>query len=470
MSSKFERLAKDTIVFALGSVGSKAILFLLVPLYTNCLTAEEFGAGELILTYGQLLLPIVSCMFYDAVLRFGASIHETREDVALAGTIACGLSAALSTALLPVFWMVPSVGRWGILLSAYLSISSFYQLCINYLKAKGRNAAFAVAGIVATAITALTAILFVAVLRWGVGGYVLSSVIGVTGGALVALTRSSILADCRRGAFDRGLWKRMFAYSAPLVFTNVAWWVVNSSDRLMVEAMVGQSALGLYAAAAKIPSLINVIVAVFSQAWGLSSIREVEGDGDTKFSSDVFRFYSAVTFGAAMGAIAVVKPFMGVYVGPDFQSAWSYTPLLLSAAVFYALATYYASLYSAIKRTVNGMVTTMVCALVNVVINYFGIAAFGTWGAVLGTVCAYALLLVVRMVDVGRYLEISVDIRKLAVNSLNLLAFAVLVTVEWHALGVSVLCLSLYLVVNRTELAEIVGKVRSLVRRLHPSR
>ena len=57
---KYKNLLKDLIIFAIGSLGSKLILFLLVPLYTNFLSTEEYGTTELIYTFEQLLVPFAS--------------------------------------------------------------------------------------------------------------------------------------------------------------------------------------------------------------------------------------------------------------------------------------------------------------------------------------------------------------------------------------------------------------------------
>ena len=43
MINKYINLVKNIAIFALGSIGSKLIIFLLVPLYTNYLTTEEYG-------------------------------------------------------------------------------------------------------------------------------------------------------------------------------------------------------------------------------------------------------------------------------------------------------------------------------------------------------------------------------------------------------------------------------------------
>ena len=73
-SEKYTRLIKDTFVFALGNLGSKLILFFLVPLYTNYLTTEEYGTADLVFTISQFLVPIFSVVIFDAVIRFGQQL------------------------------------------------------------------------------------------------------------------------------------------------------------------------------------------------------------------------------------------------------------------------------------------------------------------------------------------------------------------------------------------------------------
>ena len=60
--TKYKRLVTDTIVFALGNLGSKVILFFMVPLYTNYMTTEEYGTSDLVFTVAQLLVPFVSVL------------------------------------------------------------------------------------------------------------------------------------------------------------------------------------------------------------------------------------------------------------------------------------------------------------------------------------------------------------------------------------------------------------------------
>ena len=73
MNVKYTILLKDTFIFALGSFGSKIILFFMVPLYTNYMTTEEYGIADLVFTVAQFLTPIMSIVIHDAVIRYGLS-------------------------------------------------------------------------------------------------------------------------------------------------------------------------------------------------------------------------------------------------------------------------------------------------------------------------------------------------------------------------------------------------------------
>ena len=78
MRNKVKKLIKDFFIFALGSLGSKVILFLLVPLYTSFLSTEEYGIADLIFTLTQVLVPIVSLSIWQGVIRFGLSKNQKK--------------------------------------------------------------------------------------------------------------------------------------------------------------------------------------------------------------------------------------------------------------------------------------------------------------------------------------------------------------------------------------------------------
>lgn len=460
MNKKYHLLLKDTAIFAAGSFGSKIILFFLVPLYTNYLSTGEYGIAELVFTYSQFIIPIASLMIYDAILRFGMSKDERIEDVAKASVSVFLLSIVITLLMGNILATLGHIGRWRMYIQIYVLASCLSQNGLNYLKTKNKNRAYSIVCLLQTICLAGLNIILVAYFHMGVRGYLLSNTIAIAFSAAISLGLSGFASDVVKGRFDASLTKRMLKYSIPLIFNNISWWVINSSDKVMIEAMLNTQELGLYTVASKIPSLINVIISVFTQAWGLSSIREVEEQTDTGFMSSVFEIYSFITFGAAVILISIMKPFMAIYVGPNFRPAWVFTPLLLAGAVFYALASYYASLYSALKRTLNSMWTTVVCAVLNVFINYIGIKLVGTWGAIIGTVCSFVVITLLRAIDVQRYLKLEINWMRIGINSLILFAQAITVSLNWHVYVVSVVAIVLFCLNNGIVLKKLLSRAK----------
>mgnify|MGYP000629959286 CR=1 FL=1 len=85
--SRYKELFRDTAIFAIGSIGTKLILFLMVPLYTNYMSSAEYGTADLIFTIAQLMTSFLSIVIFDAVIRFGLSSREKRENVLFVGFV-----------------------------------------------------------------------------------------------------------------------------------------------------------------------------------------------------------------------------------------------------------------------------------------------------------------------------------------------------------------------------------------------
>ena len=75
--SKGSELAKNTAVIAVGKIATQMVSFFLLPLYTAVLSTEDYGVVDLVTTYVQLLLPIVTCQLEQSIFRF---LLDSRKD------------------------------------------------------------------------------------------------------------------------------------------------------------------------------------------------------------------------------------------------------------------------------------------------------------------------------------------------------------------------------------------------------
>ena len=433
----------------------------MVPLYTNYMTDAEYGIADLVFTIAQLMAPFLSVVIFDAIIRFGLSEKERKEDIILVGVIVWMLAACLGLILTPVIGLYRAMAEWKWYLYVYVISSIADSIGYCYLKAKGKNKAYALLSIVQTGLMAGLNVLFLVYRSMGIRGYLLAYILSEIAVDICLLFVAGIPGDLKRARFDRNLFKRMVFFSAPLILNNVSWWVIQSSDKVMVEAMVSASALGIYTAAAKIPALINVMVSIFQQAWGISAVKEYESYNDKKYYSTVLRYLFLFISGACIFFVAIMKIFMSHYVGKEFFDAWHYVPLLLVSAVFAGVAGYFGSMYSALKKSVNNMVSTTAAAVVNIAVNFAFIPFAGIWGAVIGTLTAYFTIAFVRLFDVRRFVQIDICWRTFLSNILIILLQAIFVSLDLYIYPISIAAAAAFCLINYRDIKELLSSLKA---------
>lgn len=153
-------------------------------------------------------------------------------------------------------------GAW--LIAAFIIASNFRTLAAQYIRAKGDMTCFAVQGLINTALVIGLNILFLAVFRLGVTGYVLSTVAAdvLTTGYLVL--RAKLWKSRKKP--EKGTLSRMLKYCVPFIPTATFWWITSVSDRYMITVWPGNAANGIYAVAAKLPTILTVLSSVFMEA------------------------------------------------------------------------------------------------------------------------------------------------------------------------------------------------------------
>lgn len=81
MRQKYKMLFSDTLAFAISSFASKILIFLLIPLYTAVLSAEQYGIADLITNTVNVVYPILTLSIMEATLRFAFDEKDNNMDV-----------------------------------------------------------------------------------------------------------------------------------------------------------------------------------------------------------------------------------------------------------------------------------------------------------------------------------------------------------------------------------------------------
>ena len=418
--NKYKKLANNTIIFAIGTFGTKLLNFLLIRLYTGCMSAEGYGAAELLLQTVNMLYPILTFSMADAVIRFGMENTYDKRQVYTTAIVSTVIGLGMFALLSPVLNLTDMYKDYGFLLYVSCYFSCMRQIAQNFVRAKGYVKLFAADGIFTTFIIVLCNVIFLVVLDMGVTGYMLSIIISDAVSFLLLTLIASLHKYLDISYFSKKLFKEMLKYSAPLIPTYVLWWITSASDRWFVISLCGEDVNGIYSAAYKIPSLLMMFTTLFYQAWQMSAIENRDDSGLAKFYTKIYGAYSSLLMIAAAGVIMLVKPLTYMLVDNDpsknFTYAYHYTPILVIAMIFQCLCQFTSSVYNVKKKSMNSMLTSLIAAVVNIALNFILIPDYGAYGAAIATAAAYASCFVIRIFDVRNHIPFKVNHVRMIVN------------------------------------------------------
>ena len=426
--NRYKGLVSNTLVFALGKLLSKLLVFFMIGLYTACLSPEEYSTAELIANMANLLIPLACLGISEGIFRSAAAKTGDKEAFFTNGLAVYGAGSVIFLALSPLLCLIPLFDGSVWLIAVYVVVANLHSVVSQYLCAVGRTKLFAGQGILNTALVIAFNILFLPVLDYGVTGYVLSTVLAdlVTTLFLILFTR------LWRAFKPKSLsWQTiitMLKFCLPLVPTTIFWWITGVSDRYMVTWLCSGEMNGLYTVAYKIPNLLIYAVSIFDSAWKLSVSAEEDPEACRTFYSRVWRVYTTVAFLGGGVLILAARLFAKILFAEAYQAAWVYIPVLTTATVFTALCTFLGSVYFSSKKTVGSMITAFVGAVLNLLLNLLLIPTWGAMGASVATFVSYFAVCMLRLITTRRLIPFKQEWGRGLVNTLLLGALTAIVT------------------------------------------
>ena len=422
-------LLGNTLVFALGGLAVKAVSLVLMPLYTTALTAGEYGTAELLNSAIEIVLPLLSLGVVEALYRFSIDDDVAKDELFANSLLVLGggiVGTGVLCAFAGVVWGVEHVVSFFVL---FCSVC-FFKATTQLARGLGHVRRYVVYGLINAVAMVVATYLLLFRAHLGVDGYLWSFTIGYLVGGMVAFLGSAEYRLLLPFRADRVLLRRMLVYSLPLVPNLLSWWLVSVSGRYVVLWGSGVVAAGLFTAASKMPALVNIVASVFQQAWQYSTAREIGSPDRGAFFGAVLRGYSLATLSAAGLVIALNRPISRLMLQAEFSEGWRYVPLLMLVASFGVISIFFESFYQALKNSGVLMVSTMLGAVVNVVLAVVLVPFMGPWGAGLAGAVAYALVLVVRAHDLRRRIDLPIDRSRLTYQLVLLSGIAACMTVD----------------------------------------
>ena len=468
--SKGKELAKNTIIIILGKVCTQFISFFLIPLYTSYLNTTDYGNVDLINTYITLLVPIVTLQLEQAIFRFliDARNDEERKKIIISNTFKkLFLHSIIYIIIMLIVNNFLNIDYKYYLISNVI-VFMLSSVCLQIARGLGKTKIYSYGSVVTGTVSVVLNVILIAIVKMNASGILISNLMA---NSICFIFLFCILRLDKYLKFSRkqdcSVVKEMYKYSLPLIPNSISWWVVNTSDRTIISIMLGLSYNGIYSISHKFSNIYILMYNLFNLSWTESvSLHINDNDSKeylTKTINKLFVLFSTI----CIMIISVLPLVFDVFVKGEYAVSYNYMPILLLASLFNMVVGLYSAIYVAKKETKELAKSSVLVAIINIVVNLLLISKIGLYAAALSTLIAYFVMMIIRYTDVKKYINIKLKLK----NILYIIIGVVMAIGAYYSKKLDIIVVNLILVtlfamlINKEFLGDIAKILKDIWRK-----
>ena len=354
--NKNKEFATNTFILFLGKFTTQFITFLLIPLYTHFLNADDYGLVDLIQTYISLFVPVLILRFDSVVFRFLIDERKNKDNVD-------GKKIVITNTVIMVLCVAVIVSSIYILVGFFVSIKYFWLLLFTVIaimfsnillqisRGLGKNKEYSIACVITGLTTLILNIMFIVIFKMGASSILISSCVANVLCSVYITLKNKIFGMIEFRFLSKKKILEYLKYSLPMIPNSLSWWIVNVSDRSIITFVLGSAMNGIYTISCKFSNIINSIFSIFNMSWQESASMHInDNDRDIFFTTIINKMLDLFSTVSVM-IIAILPLVYNYIVGNDYIESYSYIPILLFANMFNVLINLIGGIYIAKKET-----------------------------------------------------------------------------------------------------------------------
>lgn len=416
MTSKNSKLVSHSSIYLLGSLLQRSVSFIMLPIYTRCLTPSDYGIIELL----SMVIDFVGIFFglriSQSIFRYYYKYEGTERDEVVSTALYLVLLANALGALILIIFSKPlsdaifGMHDQGFRLSLF-AVTLLSQGAISIpmigLRAAQRPMFFVLVSVAKLFIQLSLNIYFVVIKGMNIDGVIFSALIST----LLCGSVMSVYTILVRGkVFSRQKAKELVSFSLPLVLTDVLGFYVTFGDRYFLRIFGGLNEVGVYSLGYKFGFLLSfLVIEPFSGIWDTVKYEIALKDNYRQEFNRIFIIFSFVLIFVCLFISIFVKDFFIIMADRSFLEAYKIVPIVLAAYMMNAWCGF-VNLGALLKnRPFEIFYGTVIAALVSTVGYLVLIPLMGAIGAAISAFVAFGSRLVwvylrsKNMYDMGIY-------------------------------------------------------------------
>jgi O-antigen/teichoic acid export membrane protein len=425
--SDLKALFRDSSHYLTGQVAGLALGFISFPIFTRVLTVAEYGMLCLVLQIAAMAAVLSKMGLQNSIQRFYHEQATSTDPSALPkfystmlfGATLCAISVVLlfvaGLEVLPQSLISPAFRKVLLIGSLLFFTRGMQPIVMNFLRAQRRTKAFNGFDVLSKAVSIGFVCLLVFTWNRSVNA-VLVATVSVELVSVVLLAVFLLPRDMLRlSAFDKQLFWGALTFGFPLVGYEIAYVILDTGDRILVQHYLGFQAVGYYSAGYNMANYaamslmfpVNLaLLPIYMKLWTTKG-----AEATRTFLSSALDKFIMVAIGVLAAVSVIARDAVIVLGSRKLEVAYPLLPMLLLGLMIYALHIFFNAGLIIHKKTMTMAKVISFCAAFNVALNIVLIPRIGLQGAAIATLVSYVIFLGLIIRASSRVLPLHVDFR-----------------------------------------------------------
>ena len=397
-------LGQQSLIYGAGHVAARGVTFLLLPLYTNVFSLEEYGIISLIFTFLGFMNVILHYGLDASLLKHYVPANNEERKLILSNIyVSFVITTTAIVTLLVLFrhqvsdlFFGSDLPQISLLVAGILFFDVLWTIHTLLLRAEGKPVFFTLVNFFNVLSSLGLNLLLVLYFQMGIFGVLLSNLI--TSGLIFIATLPIIINRISFSYLSLTRWKKLMNFGLPFLPAGIFSMTLELSDRYILRYLTDLETVGLYNAGYKLGMLLMLVVMGFNMAWQPFFLKKEKSEKDY-----IAQITTLIT--AALGLLWIlliiwVEDIVRFQIagfsffGSQYWSSTQIVPIIALAYIFHAayllqIPGVYLMEKSSWVAWIRGL-----GAITNIVLNFLLIPSLGIIGAATATCLSFILMAV----------------------------------------------------------------------------
>ena len=332
---------RNSFIYTIGTVLTRGIAIILVPIYTRYLTPSEYGIIDLFVILSSIISLTIALEIHQAVVRFYQDTEDEKDKMQYVSSafifsiFVYSLYFIISLLFSDFFTILilDDVKYQNIFLlaSAAIASSGLFYFTSGQLKWQILPKQSIIVSVLHVIIVACVAVYLLVVEDMKLQSIFIGQICGNIIGIVISIYFAK---KSYRFIFVYQKFKEMISFSYPLVFSGIAIFIALYIDRIAIKELLGLEELGIYGLAYRFAAVASLVMIGFQSSLSPLIYKHYKEEHTPKNIAKLFNGFVVFALFVVASSILFSKEVVILMSTKEFYSASALIPPLVMAVFF----------------------------------------------------------------------------------------------------------------------------------------